>query len=425
LLEAISELFVAHPEQGNGKRITVSYFWYIITGNYRFRKKKYRLPMTNCDDSNRKRSTGRIMRKILVVCLSIFYVGWDARADDSLEIVVNILSKYRLSVVNVRTDVRQPGFRIKLDRGELVVNGVRQKQFVTETHYDIPWQIRFAGQSRWYWGSLTFLPSGSTVLILNTIRIREYLQGVLAGEFAAAPPEALKALAVLARTLVFRKLVTVLEKKRYEPYLIGDLTNDQVYVGHVSGKKLIDAVGATENLVITYYGDLIEPFWHSTCGTRFYTPQQLWDGPKLGYLKSFSRNALPACRGTPHFEWERRMDRAELSRIINIKIDSGYPQKLDQAVVLSRNGKSLTPEYFRLTVNRVLGWNFLKSNDYSIQQGEDFLIFKGFGLGHNVGLCQCEATVMAKKGVDFKSILQAYFSEIEIEPWSLKVKSSF
>lgn len=64
---------------------------------------------------------------------------------------------------------------------------------------------------------------------------------------------------------------------------------------------------------------------------------------------------------------------------------------------------------FRLGAGRVLGWNLLRSDLYSVNRNNDRVIFSGYGAGHGIGLCQTGAEAMARNGAQAIEILAAYY----------------
>jgi hypothetical protein len=60
-------------------------------------------------------------------------------------------------------------------------------------------------------------------------------------------------------------------------------------------------------------------------------------------------------------------------------------------------------------VGRTLGWNLLKSSRFELSRQGSFVLFRGSGFGHGLGLCQLGAHAMAEQGADFRSITAQYF----------------
>ena len=69
----------------------------------------------------------------------------------------------------------------------------------------------------------------------------------------------------------------------------------------------------------------------------------------------------------------------------------------------------------RIRVGRVLGWNVIRSNRYSIELHSDSVRIRGHGSGHNFGLCQAGAIEMSRQGKSMSEILSFYFPGSRIE----------
>ena len=57
---------------------------------------------------------------------------------------------------------------------------------------------------------------------------------------------------------------------------------------------------------------------------------------------------------------------------------------------------------------------FILSRTYDENHHLEWLVIRGAGWGHGVGLCQVGAIMVGKRGHDYTSILKHYFHGIEI-----------
>lgn len=379
-----------------------------------------------------------ILRFFFFLSCLLFFVGFglsESFANDSALIRIHILSKYhpqKLKLTNnqnsgqnlLQVDIDNPG-RLRVEQNRLAFWNTRDLYLKSPTI----WTLRGKNSKgkdfvRSYEGHLSFQMKKKELFVINHLTIAQYLKGVLAAEFAQAPLEALKAQAILARTLAYFRVTK--PKQMHPQYHLGDLTIDQAYAGYLPQKRFRQAVEETRDLVITHQKQLFYPFWHSTCGRNFYTPQQVWGGKELPYLKPQQRKEKVSphlCRDYPHYSWSRTIEREKVQAILDKKYEGAvqkgkYPFKSGLKIKLGPQGsKILKPEHFRLTLNRVLGWNFLKSNDYTLLHLGENIRFQGNGLGHNIGMCQCEAMELAKRGYPFQEILMHYYHDIQIGPY--------
>jgi hypothetical protein len=89
---------------------------------------------------------------------------------------------------------------------------------------------------------------------------------------------------------------------------------------------------------------------------------------------------------------------------------------MDKEIILieTGNGKEkLAPESFRLKLNRIKGWNFIKSNNYSLSRSNSYYKFTGSGLGHGAGMSFEGALQLAERGYSRYEILEHYYPEIQ------------
>ncbi|GBU26071.1 hypothetical protein R83H12_02754 [Fibrobacteria bacterium R8-3-H12] len=93
------------------------------------------------------------------------------------------------------------------------------------------------------------------------------------GKLNAECFEALKAQAVAARTYAYIHLGSS-KSQGFDVYAD---TRDQVYNGKNDEDSLVnEAILATSNVVIKYDGNLIEAYYHSTCGGNTESPE-VWE----------------------------------------------------------------------------------------------------------------------------------------------------
>jgi stage II sporulation protein D len=352
------------------------------------------------------------------------------------QVAVRILSKYHPRSIWL-TDFRSlKTIEIRCGKEGVETGGKRMKWVSSRALFSIEgentdWAISGSNWKKRYTGDLEFKNVDGELLIVNRLPVEAYVPGVLAAEHADAPFEALKAQAVLARTLAYYKIeqwINTSEEIKPEWHL-GDLTKDQAFQGAVKSERLKNAARETKNLVILYKKRPIFPFYHSSCGTTFFSPKELWNGPSLAYLRT-SKNtqyrSLPSCQGKSHLHWRRSVDRQVIQDILNDRMNivvlGDYPRRNGIKIELGPAHKPLHLERFRLIINRKLGWNTIKSNDYILTHEGSSIVFRGSGLGHNIGLCQCQAAILAGMGYEYTQIINTYYRRIKIAPHQVSRK---
>ena len=101
-------------------------------------------------------------------------------------------------------------------------------------------------------------------------------------------------------------------------------------------------------------------------------------------------------------------------------LKGSYPKDLSRTLArLTEPGEAgdlgALKQAIRISVGRVLGWNIIRSNRYSIEIRSNSINIKGHGSGHNFGLCQAGAIEMARQGKAMTEILSFYFPGCRIE----------
>ncbi len=236
--------------------------------------------------------------------------------------------------------------------------------------------------------------------------------------------------AILALThLILYRYYHALSSPAHRDAHFCDLTHCQVYRGRLKEKYrfndtwLIDREKTGNNL-----------FFHARCGGKTFGPEifGLNGAPALPSTKGPIRDRLwkegiELCRDGQS-SWDRTISGNELHSIL---FRGGQESKFSDLIV-RYNMDSLqiyfsdgigqatcAPESFRLKVNRVKGWNFLKSNNFNLKEqligGEKSFLFHGQGLGHGVGLCQHGAIKLSQLGYSRYEIIEHYYPHVALK----------
>ena len=172
-------------------------------------------------------------------------------------------------------------------------------------------------------------------------------------------------------------------------------------------------------------------FFHSRCGGNTFTEGVFGAGPRTASSSSIRdwlyREGIWLCRDAGS-RWERTISGTDLCRIAlpdRGRESAGLPHfEYDRSMMLVRirdggGTVSIPVETFRLKINRVRGWNFIRSNNFVLSEetaGEETQYrFRGEGLGHGVGLCQHGAVALARRGYNRYEILEHYFPNLPFQ----------
>lgn len=255
------------------------------------------------------------------------------------------------------------------------------------------------------------------LLVVNELDIEDYLMGVIAAEIPSDwEIEALKAQAVASRTYA------LYQKRRAGKrlYHILATVDSQVYLGRRGERpRAVQAVQDTRGLVVSYRGEVIPAFYHSSCGGRTEDASVLW-GIDEPYLKSVDCDCQEISK---YGLWEKRFTISEVIRLLRregYRIRSAYDVASGEITPGGRVRNVLFRGYGGTTsvpaeaLRAALGYDKVLSIFFEPELAGGEIVFSGRGRGHGVGLCQWGAQEMAIRGRDFRAILAHYYPGTDI-----------
>jgi SpoIID/LytB domain protein len=256
------------------------------------------------------------------------------------------------------------------------------------------------------------------------LALEDYVARAVAGEGAAdAPPAALEALAVVARTFA-RGGQGGHDRDGFD---VCDLTHCLAL--RAPGAAASEAARKTRGRILTVRDRPARVWVSASCGGRTAMPAEIWgnrgvrpqpdqDGPSVDFSYLASR-AEPECR--TESRWRAEIAERDLGRALRGSGIRGDLIRSLTVVARTASGRvarvhiggfeppDITAEQFRLAVGRALGWNLVRSHAFDITRTATGYRFEGTGFGHGVGLCVSGAARMAAKGDSAPDILRAYF----------------
>jgi hypothetical protein len=319
------------------------------------------------------------------------------------------------------------GYRFTLDSkringfDKLVFNPQAGKKFFS---------FKVKNETRYYPLPLEITVNRDVPELIVTAGINSYAMDSAQAEIGSrdsSHSEAVMALALLIKARA--KMNKSPQRKNHQNFDFCDLTHCQVYTGKIHSNLEMDS----HEIDISSLS--FSPLFHSSCGGQTYGRGIFYlNGGNLHKIKDWLLgNKIYLCRDR-EIKWRRKISFNELRDILKPNKDTesaksppGEPDSLaynveNLSIQLKYNDRifEYAPETFRLRVNRKKGWNFIRSNNYTIQHEETLegsvLHFTGFGLGHGVGLCQVGAMNLAKRGFSRYEILRHYFPQIIFIP---------
>ena len=263
-----------------------------------------------------------------------------------------------------------------------------------------------------YKGNIEVWQGDESLYLVSEMPLEEYIEGVVAAEISEAwEMEAIKAQAVVARTYA----LNMKSKNKDRKFHITSSVMHQLFKGNNSSenRRVAYAVKSTGGEILTYKGDLIEAYYHSTCGGITEDPEEVF-GRGYPYLTPVKSQ----CTLSPYQSWQRRIPLAEVEAALGLKgiTDIAVKSKTvtgrakEIAVVTSGNRTVEATE-----LRKKLGWKKLPSTNFALKVEGGTAVFDGKGYGHGVGLCQWGSLEMAKSGKTYREILMHYYPGTVIE----------
>ena len=262
---------------------------------------------------------------------------------------------------------------------------------------------------------------GPLRVVLSTSR-EAAVASVVAAETSRRDPEALMALAVVARTF----MISHTSRHSNEGFDFCDTTHCQLYRGEqdlsdrAASTVVLRSVARTGGQVLTFDGHVIEGYYTAVCGGLSATPSMVWGG--TGDYP-YRRIECQWCKRSRFRRWQRA---AEARRVIDsvagfvgAKLSNGtelittnHPGSgFVESVTIVDGSKRfvLSADSFRRAVGLSLGWNTVLSPTFVIERKGSRMVFRGRGFGSQIGLCEEGAIAQAISGRGYREILAFYF----------------
>ncbi len=264
---------------------------------------------------------------------------------------------------------------------------------------------------RVYDGSLRIASTNGILKLVNKVYLEEYVDDVLRAEVGKDHPfELYKVQAVVSRTYVLDNL----NKHKAEFFNLCDQVHCQVYSGKYKPNDLIDsAVAVTRGEIIIYNNKPITAAFFANCGGQTVNSEDVWNHP-LPYLRSVVDSF---CTSSPGACWEKTIT---LNDWKNYFVKKGVPFKQNDTLFFTYNQNNRMLYYLdkqkKVPLKEMRTDLKLRSTYFSVYTNGNNVVLTGRGYGHGVGMCQEGASAMAKRGYDYKTIINYYFKGVEIAP---------
>jgi len=255
------------------------------------------------------------------------------------------------------------------------------------------------------------------------MELTEYLTGVLISEMPGSfHIEAKMAQAVVARTYTLRRSggtdkhpgTVCTESSCCQGYLDPDAFQDREAV-----ELARQAVEATEGLVLTYEGELIDATYFSCSGGMTEDAVAVW-GTDVPYLQSVDS---PGEEIAAHYTDTVHFTKEQLESALGLTLKGSAESWIGMVTYTQGGGVAsmvIGGKLLRGTELRsALG---LRSTAFSAEGSAGGITFTTKGYGHRVGMSQYGAQAMALNGSSFDQILAHYYSGTVLTQWSAENK---
>ena len=253
---------------------------------------------------------------------------------------------------------------------------------------------------------------------INKMKLEEYIVGVVAAEMPASfHEEALKAQAIAARTYAVYKMST--SGGNYD--IVTDVSNQSFITEEEMHNKwqtnfdkyynkVKQAVLDTQNLIMTYNGQVIEAYYFAMSNGYTEKASAVFASDR-DYLQSvvsaYDNESLK------NYEVTKTINKEEFCQKLNIKCDNIVIQDISRCETNRINTITINDTTFKGTTFR--SKLSLRSTDFDISINNDNIVITTRGFGHGVGMSQYGANGMAEAGSSYAQILKYFYKNIEIE----------
>jgi stage II sporulation protein D len=241
---------------------------------------------------------------------------------------------------------------------------------------------------------------------IRRVSMEDYIAWVLAGEAGGMKsPEALKAMAVVARTFARFNL----SRHDAQGFNFCETTHCQDARPGAVSPRIRAAVDDTQGIILWYRGRPASVYYTGHCGGRTAGAGEIWPGTARPYLQSVED---PFCLRAGPADWKAHLAWPQLAEILarpaieHLEVARSTPS--GRVAELRTNAGPVGAERLHLLTGRRLGWNLLRSRLYEVAESAEGALFRGRGTGHGVGFCQTGAEQRGLAGHLWPQIVEAY-----------------
>lgn len=288
--------------------------------------------------------------------------------------------------------------------------------------------------------------------VIEQVGVEDYLKGVVTAEmFPTWPLESYCCQAVCARSYALHQRANA--RSLGQKFDVESSVKDQAYKGAVDSGPAVEAVKATEGVVLTWNGQVLRAYYSSTCGGRPGSAKDIWPTTKgyeynlAGPLQAVgpgSTGVRDAALGSssPYYRWQTARSRGEtisrlkewgrvnghpiknLGGLTAITLTESNPAGRPSRFTVSGGGQSfvMSAEQLRFALNQetkglpaIVKDTRVHSGDIEVNIVGDVVNIKGRGFGHGVGMCQYSVKELATQGKTWREIVPMFYPGAKME----------
>ncbi|MDD3303943.1 MAG: stage II sporulation protein D [Clostridia bacterium] len=265
--------------------------------------------------------------------------------------------------------------------------------------------------------------------------INDYLRGVVPSEMSPTyNMEALKAQALVARTYTYRKLSAHAEGEDadmcdsyahcqafYPKEKLFEIWRRRGY----DERTILDfwdrintAVVSTQNEIITYNGECIKAFFHASSPQGTEDISQIWGGETLSYLvkvESLEDESYSNRTSTVEINCDEFLNKLKENNLCKGYNSSDIKNIKIGDYTITGRVKNVQIRDQKVSAEKLRTMIGLKSTNFTIEIKDSTVIFHVIGYGHGVGMSQVGANYYGSHGMDYRQIIEHYYTGVKIE----------
>lgn len=262
-----------------------------------------------------------------------------------------------------------------------------------------------------YKGWVEIYGIGGTINIINEVDTENYLKSILSSKINTTfSKETLDAIAITERTNLYH----LVEKDGYASWQIE--AEKSGYQGLNFNRAVHDAVDRTKDLILHYKQKPFAATWGMNHAGR-----------SVGYPSIFRKQSLvppsvdnlPSLHEREKTKWKTALPFQTIAKTTQLdaigRIELFKAEKSQKVYAI----RLFSPEGTKKDIpiadfQKLIGTNYLPSNDFSIYHKGKKAIFVGYGKGLGSGLCVTSSEILANRMASTENILMTHFPQSKL-----------